>query len=362
VTIADVDGNGQLDVIAAGTKAGGTGVVYRWELPPTATLGSMGWHQFQKDSRRTGSWTSTTPESGAIASSRIAGTDRIGTAVALSAGAPTGGTVYIATASGFADALAGGPAAAMRSAPLLLVYPNQIPAATLQRLQQLRPRNIVVLGGAAAVNDAVVAQLGSLATSGARRISGLTRYLTAAAISQDAFSPGVPVAYVANGDGFADAVAGAAAGAYRHGPVLLVQKNSLPSEVASELARLRPQSIVALGGTSVLSDAVVSALQAYSSQVTRVAGTDRYATAVALSQLTYPSGGAPPYIATGRNFPDALAGGPAPTRAGAPMLLVPGACVPNSVRAELARLGATRITMLGGTGVVSGAVASLNPC
>jgi hypothetical protein len=362
VTVADVDGNGKLDVLAAGTKVDGTGVVYRWELPSTAKLGSKGWHQFQKDSRHTGSWTSFTPVSRALSHARIAGSERISTAVALSAGAPVGGKVYVATARGFADALAGGPAAANDDAPLLLVEPDQVPAATLQRLQQLRPSEIVVLGGPSVVHDSVLAQLDALATGSARRVFGASRYSTAVAISQDAFSPNVPVAYVVNGEGFADAVAGAAAGAYRGGPVLLVTRDSVPWEVTAELDRLNPQSIVVLGGENVLTNAVLAAVQPYSPQVTRIAGADRYATAVALSQVTYPAGGAAPYLATGRNFPDALASGPAPARAGAPLLLVPGACVPNSVRGELERLAATRVSLIGGTSVVSGAVASLNPC
>ena len=58
-TIVDVDGNGLLDIIAAGTRANGTGVAYRWEMSASdnARLGNLGWHTFRKDERRTGSWT-----------------------------------------------------------------------------------------------------------------------------------------------------------------------------------------------------------------------------------------------------------------------------------------------------------------
>ena len=63
-------------------------------LPSGLKLGALGWHQFRKDIRRTGSWTSPVPDSGAIAYDRIAGDDRYATAAALSAGAPTGGTSF----------------------------------------------------------------------------------------------------------------------------------------------------------------------------------------------------------------------------------------------------------------------------
>jgi putative cell wall-binding protein len=360
--IADVDGDGQLDVLAAGRHVNGSGVAYRWELPATAKLGAKGWPQFQKDSRRTGSWTSSTMNAQAMASARIAGADRYDTAVKLSSGAATGGTVYVSTAGSFADALAGGPAAALQDAPSLLVARDQIPTVTLQRLQALQPSDIVVLGGTGAISDAVFAQLDALATNGATRRAGADRQETSALISAQAFNPNVPVAYVVNGDSFPEAEAAAAAGVFRGGPVLLVKSTAITAPVAAELDRLNPQSIVVVGGTSLVSSGVLEAVKAYSTNVSRIAGADRYATAVALSKVTYPPGGPRPYIATGLNFPDALAAGSAPNRNGAPLLLVPGSCMPNSVRTELVRLGATGLTLIGGTAVVSGAVASLSPC
>jgi hypothetical protein len=57
--VADVDGNGRLDVVLAGFRGDGTnpfvdGVVQRWELGPEASPGRLGWHQFRRDDRRTG--------------------------------------------------------------------------------------------------------------------------------------------------------------------------------------------------------------------------------------------------------------------------------------------------------------------
>jgi hypothetical protein len=90
-----------------------------------------------------------------------------------------------------------------------------------------------------------------------------------------------------------------------------------------------------------------------------VAGTDRYATAVAVSGRISPSASTA-FVATGRNFPDALAGSAATN--GAPLLLVPYACVPGVVRSELTRLGASKLTLLGGNAAVRGTVAALTPC
>ncbi len=88
------------------------------------------------------------------------------------------------------------------------------------------------------------------------------RYGTAAAVSKATFSPGVPVAYIASGLNFPDALAGAAAGGYLGGPVLLVNGH-IPAVTAAELTRLQPGRIVVLGGSAAVSDAVLSALDAY---------------------------------------------------------------------------------------------------
>ncbi|MCU1487798.1 MAG: N-acetylmuramoyl-L-alanine amidase family 2 [Actinomycetia bacterium] len=357
--LADVDADGKLDLVAVGTRTDGTGVAYRWELPAPARSGALGWHQFHKDSRRTGSWTSTVPDAATIPFTRTAGADRYSTAVALSAGAATGGTVYVATGGAFADALAGGPAAAHDHGPLLLTARDSLPDATRQRLVQLKPSRIRVLGGPAAVSDAVVAELNGLASSGASRLAGDNRFGTAAAISAAAFTS-APVAYVATGAGFPDALAGAAAGALRGGPVLLVERDSVPARTAAELQRLKPSAIVVLGGTGAVSSATADQLKAYSPSVTRASGADRYATAVAVSQAVASSPVA--YLATGVNFPDALAGGVVAAAAGAPLLLVPGRCIPNGTRAELVRLGVTRLVLLGGDGAVSSALGALPPC
>ncbi|HSQ22569.1 MAG TPA: cell wall-binding repeat-containing protein [Coriobacteriia bacterium] len=93
---------------------------------------------------------------------------------------------------------------------------------------------------------------------------------------------------------------------------------------------------------------------------TRLAGTSRYETAVSLSQRGWPKG-AGEYgavvLATGGNYPDALAAAPLAGRFDAPMLLVPPTGLSPTVSQELVRLfsGHTRaqVFIVGGTGAVS---------
>ena len=96
------------------------------------------------------------------------------------------------------------------------------------------------------------------------RISGASRYATAAAVSAATFAPGAPVAYIANAFNFPDALAGAAAAGTLPGPVLLAAPNlPLNASTTTELARLQPKRILVLGGTGVISDAVLAALAPY---------------------------------------------------------------------------------------------------
>jgi spore germination protein YaaH len=92
--------------------------------------------------------------------------------------------------------------------------------------------------------------------------------------------------------------------------------------------------------------------------LTRLSGPDRYATAAAISAATFPSGAPVAYVATGLNYPDALAGAVAAARAGGPLLLVTPTALPNPTKAELGRLKPKRIVVLGAAGAVSDAVAN----
>jgi putative cell wall-binding protein len=267
--------------------------------------------------------------------------------------------VYIATGLNFPDALAAAAAAGHLDAPILLVQPSSIPAATQAELTRLKPGKIIVAGGPGVVSDEVLNQLAADPNppNGVERQSGGDRYATAADVSSNTFAPGVPVAYVATGQNFPDALAAAAAAGSQGGPVLLVTKTSIPDATATELDRLKPGRIVVAGGTGVVSNGVLAALDGYTAgAVERHSGANRYATAASISSHTFAPGVPVVYIATGLNFPDALAAAAAAGGLGGPVLLVGSTTIPTDTAAELNRLKPARIVVAGGTGVVSDGV------
>ncbi|MCE0486113.1 cell wall-binding repeat-containing protein [Ornithinimicrobium sediminis] len=188
------------------------------------------------------------------------------------------------------------------------------------------------------------------------RVAGADRYATAARIA-DAFPAGVPTAYVAAGGAFPDALSGAAVAGSTGTPVLLVRTGSVPAATAQALQRLDPDRIVVLGGTTAVSDAVAQALEAYAPSVERVGGEDRYGTSALVAQHFAP-GVATAYVATGENFPDALAGGALAAHRDSPVLLVRRTSLPATVREELVRLQPRQVVVLGGPSAVSDAVAA----
>jgi putative cell wall-binding protein len=245
---------------------------------------------------------------------------------------------------------------------VLLTQPDALPQATADELTRLKPATITVVGGPTAVSDAVVAQLRNYTSGPVSRRAGNDRAETAAAMSAAVFQPGVPVVYVANGGGFADALAGAPAAGHGGGPILLVSRDAIPSATSAELSRLGPANIVILGGPAVVSSNVEQQLHAFSSTVGRSAGADRYTTSVAVATNAFSPGVPTLFLATGENYPDALAGGPAGGLAPGPILLVHHDCITPEVNAEIDQLRPGRIVVLGGTNAVGTAVENRTTC
>ena len=211
---------------------------------------------------------------------------------------------------------------------------------------------VVPLVGVSAV--AAVAQPTPLSSTGTVRIAGADRYGTSAAVSGKSFTTPQGAVFVASGQNFPDALAGGAAAAKRVAPLLLTGSTRLPGGIATEIKRLRPAKIYILGGTGAVSAGTASAL-ARIAPTQRIGGSDRYATAANISKATFPAT-TTVYIASGLGFADALSGGPAAAKQGAPMLLTGTTSLPSTTRTELARLKPTQVKILGGTGAVSSRV------
>lgn len=299
--------------------------------------------------------------SAVVMSSRLGGDTRYDTSAAISAAtfAPRSAVAYIASGEDFPDALSGSAVAAREGGPVLLTSPTAIPASIAAELRRLTPQRIVILGGPAAVSEEVASALKSFTAGQVTRLSGADRYSTAVAVSRAAFPQSAPVVFLASGENFPDALSSAAAAGTLGGPVLLTGRDTLPPEVAEELARLKPSRVYIAGGDGAVTPAVAASASAATARAAkRLAGADRYETSAAVAGL-FAGDRASVFIASGTGFADALSGASAAVAGGAPLLLTQPTSLPASIAAALTRVNAASATVLGGTAAVSTGVAAV---
>lgn len=145
------------------------------------------------------------------------------------------------------------------------------------------------------------------------RIAGKDRYETAVLLSQATFST-ADTAVIASGETWPDALMGGQLALHGKGPLLLVAKDRIPSEVFVELHRLGVTKVYLLGGDASLSGRTESQFKEHF-VVSRLYGSDRYVTAREIvkeiqSISTHAQNEDPYYYVHGDRFPDALVATP----------------------------------------------------
>ena len=147
-----------------------------------------------------------------------------------------------------------------------------------------RARSLAVSVGAAAIMSAavIVAIVGQPSTAlvgtTTSRIAGADRYQTAAQIATATFSH-VNTVVLASGQNFPDGLAASGLAGADNAPVLLTPTAQLSSASANAIAALGAHNVIIVGGANAVSTGVQNQLTALGYTVTRIAGSDRYATA-----------------------------------------------------------------------------------
>lgn len=198
------------------------------------------------------------------------------------------------------------------------------------------------------------------------RTFGGTRFETAIAMSQTFESSEYVV--LATGRSYPDALAGVPLAYALNAPILLTERESIPEDVAAEIERLGATKAIVLGGTSAVSENIVDQLEAMgfaTSDIERISGATRYETARAIALRLEQVRGADSidraFVATGLNFPDALAAAGAAAKAGCPVLLVKPGDANTAARGAISALGVSDTVIVGGTSVVPADIAAALP-
>jgi putative cell wall-binding protein len=276
---------------------------------------------------------------------RVAGSDRIGTAVAVSQlNFPSGGAgaVVLARSDQFPDALVAAPLASRTRAPLLFVQGATLPTSTRNEISRVLGAHgtVYLVGSTSAIPTSVENTLQSLGYS-TDRIGGSDRYATAVAVANVLGSPST--VFLATGINFPDALSAGPAAAHAGGVVLLTDGTSMPSVTRSYL-NAHAGTVYAIGGPAAAADGSAG----------RIVGADRISTAASVAS-TFFTAPTTLGIASGATFADAMSGGAYLARLGGPVLLTYPTSLPASTINYLSavRSGLASSSLFGGTAAIS---------
>ncbi|WP_304140441.1 cell wall-binding repeat-containing protein [Finegoldia magna] len=187
------------------------------------------------------------------------------------------------------------------------------------------------------------------------RVAGKNRVHTAISTSKRFFKKSKYV-IIADSGNYPDALTATVLAHVLDAPILLNNTRYLEDDVAREIVRLGASEVIIVGGHKSISENVKSQLAKYdANKVQRIWGRDRYVTsselAYEIERLTGKVNKA--IIASGENFPDALATAPLGSKEIAPILLVTRNQMDKKVSKALKDLNIKRVYVAGGQNSVS---------
>lgn len=246
---------------------------------------------------------------------RLAGNGRYDTMKAIvdEGFVQTGGTVVIATGTGFKDALAASGLAGLDDAPVVLTDGKNLSTQARDILTRLRPSKVYVAGGSFVVKDDVLTQIRTATGVTPRRIAGANSAATSAQLALEGRGRWKDnTAIIATNKSFKDALSVAPIAYAKGYPILLADNGkSLSNDVLNALKTLGIKQVIIVGGTGAVSTTVEGQLREINISVrTRLAGENGVKTSAAIATWGIQNGLSANKmgVATSQNYPDALAG------------------------------------------------------
>lgn len=184
-------------------------------------------------------------------------------------------TAILATGRAWPDAVTAGSLGAWFGYPILLTEPTALPPATRDKLAMLRPQRLYVVGGTAAVSDAVAAAARDAGGSQLVRLAGIDRSGTAMAVArrfredfraENGVDPTLAIGVNLRRDGgfahvlSASAAIGAFSGVYL--PVEGVTGDDVPAAVVPFACSFEPFRGIIAGDVDVVNEAAKERLNA----------------------------------------------------------------------------------------------------
>ena len=289
---------------------------------------------------------------------RLAGDDRFRTAVLAAdrmkaeLGVSKFDTILVASGTNFADALSGSYLAAVKQAPILLTCTAEFHAGLAETSNAMvaayirdnlgADGTVYILGGEKAVDASLEEALQGYEV---KRLAGGNRYATNIAILEEAGTAGKQI-LVCNGDSFADSLSASAVGL----PILLVNGAWGIFDVQKPFLKQCSGDLCIIGGAAAVDESMEAQLSAYG-KTTRVGGSNRFETSVAVAEAFFRSPDAVA-LAYGLNFPDGLCGGALASAMGAPLILTMDG-FETAAADYVQKNGIRKGVVLGGNGLIA---------
>lgn len=258
----------------------------------------------------------------------IKGNNRFSTATEISKmNYATGGTVVLVNGNAVADGIAATPLAASENASILLANTNNLPSETANRMKEIAPQKVIIVGGENAVSKALEAKIANDYAVEVQRIAGKDRYATSFKIAKKLVESGAEIntAYIVAGTGEADALSVASKAGADKQPIILTGKDSIAPEMYAWLKEQNLEDAYFIGGNKVISDNVINSVNEITTNdvtANRIAGNNREETNAKVIEKLYTGGFSNVYAAKSNVLVDALSAGPMAAQRNCPVVLV----------------------------------------
>ncbi|KPU43702.1 N-acetylmuramoyl-L-alanine amidase LytC precursor [Oxobacter pfennigii] len=280
---------------------------------------------------------------------RLMGSSRYETAVAASQKGWEKGSQYVVLATGedFPDALSAAPLAKKHNAPILLTGKDSLNSETLQEIQRLKAKSAYIIGGTGVISVQVESQLKQLGVS-PTRIAGMDRFETSNKVAERVgYKNGI---FVVTGYDFQDAVSIAPIAAKKAMPIVLSPDGFIPETFKDLASKGRVGQIYVISGNTAVTEGLlnVTAITGYSAYARNINILKNFSDEIDFNKL---------YIATGKDYPDALAASALAAINNSAVVLV-NDYIPSEATAFIGSKLVSNLYILGGEGAVSSYVES----
>ncbi|WP_242966879.1 cell wall-binding repeat-containing protein [Desulfosporosinus sp. FKA] len=193
-----------------------------------------------------------------LKTTRIYGIDRYATAIQVAQQVNSNpSTLFVVTGEDYPDALSVASIASMQQIPIILVPHDSLPDVVKNYISSLNVSKTYVVGDSDIISDQVAQQFPNV-----ERISGADKYARNVAVNQlfntDFNSDSI---CLASGEGFADALTGAAYSSKLSEPIILINNDSPAKTRGFYQERLANAShVYVFGGTGIIPDSVITNL------------------------------------------------------------------------------------------------------